>query len=62
MFIKHSARARLPILIAYVDDIILTGNDEEEIKMLKADMSRELEVKKPRANEILLRNGGGTVK
>ena len=29
----------------YVDDIIITGDDEEEIKYLKQQLAREFEVK-----------------
>ena len=33
------------ILIVYVDDIVLTGNHEEEIRRLKGLLSREFEIK-----------------
>jgi hypothetical protein len=36
---------KLAILIVYVDDIVITGDDEEEIKMLKLHLAREFEVK-----------------
>ena len=32
-------------LIVYVDDIIVTGNDEEEIQRLKTYLSNEFEIK-----------------
>ena len=31
LFIKHGAERKVAILILYVDDIIITGNDEKEI-------------------------------
>ena len=35
----------MSILIVYVDDIIVTGNDNEEIRELKNKMSQEFEIK-----------------
>ena len=32
LFIKHTDKAGMVVLIAYVDDILITWNDEEEIK------------------------------
>ena len=34
-FFKHSQHGKKTILIVYVDDIILTGDDIEEIERLK---------------------------
>ena len=34
LFIKHTNKGGMTILIVYVDDILITGNDEEEIKNL----------------------------
>ena len=45
MFVKHSAGNMSAILIVYVDDIIITGNDEEEIGKLKIKLGREFEIK-----------------
>ena len=36
---------KIVILIVYVDDIIFTGDDEGELKVLKKFHARELEVK-----------------
>ena len=44
IFYRHSRR-RVTILAVYVDDIIITGDDEVEIKRLKENMSKEFEVK-----------------
>jgi hypothetical protein len=44
IFYKHSGR-KITVLAVYVDDIIITGDDETEIKCLKGNLSREFEVK-----------------
>jgi hypothetical protein len=44
VFYRHSRR-QIVVLVVYVDDIILTGDDEEEIKPLKKKLSKEFEVK-----------------
>ena len=40
--IKHSSYCKITALIVCVGDIVLTGNDLEEMKKLKAYMSKEL--------------------
>ena len=45
MFYKHSIDGKIAILIVYVDDIILTGNDTIEIRNLKRILASEFEVK-----------------
>ncbi|CAN0875318.1 Retrovirus-related Pol polyprotein from transposon RE1, partial [Linum grandiflorum] len=45
MFVKHGREGRIAILIVYVDDIIITGNDEEEITRLKKKLNEEFELK-----------------
>ncbi|KAG8503428.1 hypothetical protein CXB51_001585 [Gossypium anomalum] len=45
LFIKVTSTNKKAILIVYVDDIILTGNDEEEISNLKKLLNREFETK-----------------
>ena len=45
MFVKHAAGGRIIVLIVYVDDIILSGNDEDEIKRLKRFLASEFEIK-----------------
>ena len=44
LFVKHSDH-KLTILIVYVDDIVVTGNNPEEIVKLKKDLAQEFEVK-----------------
>jgi len=44
IFYKHFGR-KITVLAVYVDDIIITGDDEVEIKCLKGNLSREFEVK-----------------
>ena len=45
LFVKHSPGGKITILIVYVDDIILTGNYEEEMCNLKKLLAKEFEVK-----------------
>ena len=44
-FTKHSSSGKVMILIVYVDDIVLTGDDLEEIGKLKCNMAKEFEIK-----------------
>jgi hypothetical protein len=44
VFYRHSGR-RITVLVVYVDDIIITGDDEQRIKYLKENLSKEFEVK-----------------
>ena len=39
MFYKHSEKGKISILIVYVDDIILIGDDLEEFADLKRRMA-----------------------
>ena len=45
LFVKHSPAGKITILIVYVDDIILTGNCDEEIQKLKSFLAKEFEIK-----------------
>ncbi|RVX15027.1 Retrovirus-related Pol polyprotein from transposon RE1 [Vitis vinifera] len=45
LFVKKSHARKWPILIVYVDDIILYGNDMKELQNLKKYLSKEFEVK-----------------
>ena len=45
MFYKHSKDSKIAILIVYVDDIVLTGSDKEELEILKRRLSTEFEIK-----------------
>jgi len=45
MFYKHSKEGKIAILIVYVDDIILTGDDLDELKRLKNVLANDFEIK-----------------
>ena len=45
LFIKRSSRNKLTALIVYVDDIVLTGDDLEEMGRLKKYLAKEFEIK-----------------
>ena len=45
MFIRHSQSGKIAILIVYVDDIILTGDDVLEVNRLKTSLSSTFEIK-----------------
>ncbi|KAL6326914.1 hypothetical protein AAG906_012521 [Vitis piasezkii] len=45
LFIKHSALGGVTVLLVYVDDIIMTGNDEKEKHELKKRLATEFEIK-----------------
>ena len=45
MFFKHSSAGKIAILIVYVDDIILTGDDSAELERLKMVLACEFEIK-----------------
>ncbi|GMI79954.1 hypothetical protein HRI_001664700 [Hibiscus trionum] len=45
LFSKVTSSNKRVILIVYVDDIIMTGDDEEEVSKLKNFLSREFEIK-----------------
>nr|CAN61034.1 hypothetical protein VITISV_041749 [Vitis vinifera] len=45
IFYKHSKDGKIAILIVYVDDIVLTGSDKEELERLKRRLATEFEIK-----------------
>lgn len=45
MFFRHSKDGKIAILIVYVDDIILTGDDVCEMSRLKTSLSSAFEIK-----------------
>ena len=45
LFYKHSVSGKISILIVYVDDIIVTGNDLEATTKLKEALARSFEIK-----------------
>ncbi|KAK4277183.1 hypothetical protein QN277_015217 [Acacia crassicarpa] len=44
LFVKHH-KGKMAVLAVYVDDIILTGDDEVEINQIKAALAREFQIK-----------------
>jgi Reverse transcriptase (RNA-dependent DNA polymerase) len=44
MFIQMKGE-KIYILVVYVDDIVLTGNDPVEMKRLKTSLAKEFEMK-----------------
>ena len=45
MFYKDNKDGKIAILIVYVDDIVLTGSDKEELERLKIRLAEEFEIK-----------------
>ena len=54
MFTKHSTNEKIAILIVYVDDIILTGDDTAEMERLKRCLASEFEIKDLRSLRYFL--------
>ena len=44
-FYRHTSHDKMVVLIVYVDDIILTGNDEGEMKNLKGKLANDFQIK-----------------
>jgi hypothetical protein len=45
LFIKHSTSGGVTVLLVYVDDIIVTENDQKEQKVLSQHLAKEFEMK-----------------
>lgn len=45
LFIQHSATGGATVLIVYVDDIVVTGNEKEGMAQLKECLLEEFEIK-----------------
>ena len=45
MFVKRAANGKIANLIVYVDDIILTNDDQEKSARLKKNLAQEFEIK-----------------
>ena len=54
LFIKHSKEGKVTVLLVYVDDMIVTGNDKEEQGKLKERLTREFEIKDLRVLKYFL--------
>ena len=54
LFIKHSSQGKLTALIVYVDDIVLTGDDDKAIQKLKKYLASEFEIKDLRSLKYFL--------
>ena len=60
LLVKHFTDGRITILIVYVDDILLTGNHEGEMRRLKMLLSKEFEIKDLGHLKYFLGDGSGT--
>ena len=45
MFYKHSNEGKVAILIVYVDNIVLIGDDYNELERLRIKIAKEFEIK-----------------
>ena len=45
LFIKHNGEGKITTLLIYVDDIIITGNDDIERLALREHLAQEFEIK-----------------
>ena len=45
LFIRHSEKGRIIALIVYVDDIVVTGDDWEEMEKLNKKLENEFKIK-----------------
>ena len=45
VFVKHSSEGKVALFIVYVDDIVITGDDHDQIRHLKRLLAKEFEVK-----------------
>lgn len=45
MFIKHFVDEKITLFIVYVNDIIIMGDDDEQVNRLKKLLAKEFKVK-----------------
>lgn len=45
LFVKHSSNGKITILLVYVDDIIIAGDDVEEKRRFQDQLTQEFEIK-----------------
>ena len=55
LFLKHR-KGLITTLLIYVDDMIITGNDEKEITSLQEHLAAEFEMKNPGDLKYFFRN------
>jgi hypothetical protein len=61
LFIKHSPSRGVTALLVYVDDIIVTGDDDKEQQILSKCLAKEFEIKMLREAEIFYWDQGGSL-
>lgn len=61
MFIKR-ANDKIIILMVYVDEMVVTGDDPYELSSLKAHLARELEIKDLGSTILISRNRSCQIK
>jgi hypothetical protein len=61
LFIKHSPSRGVTSLLVYVDDIIVTGDDDKERQILSKCLAKEFEIKVLREAEIFYWDRGGSL-
>lgn len=61
MFIKR-ANDKIIILMVYVDEMVVTGDDPYELSSLKAPLARELEIKDLGSTLLISRNRSCQIK
>ena len=54
MFFRYSREGKITILLVYIDDTILIGNNVEEVQKLKEYLGKEFEIKDLRSLKYLL--------
>jgi hypothetical protein len=61
LFIKHSPSRGVTAFLVYVDDIIVTGDDDKERQILRKCLAKEFEIKALREDEIFYWDRGGSL-
>ena len=56
LFLKHSHGRKIIVLIVYVDDVVVTGNDTDKMGELKTYLAKEFEIKDLRALRYFFRH------
>ena len=61
LFYMHSKEGKVAVLIVYIDDIILTGDDCEQLEHLKKFLAKEFEIKDLGNLKVFFRYGVCTI-